>query len=118
MGRPQIELDPVLVQSLANAQLTNVEIAEICNCEEKTLTRRFGESLKRWKDEGVGSVRRKLFTRAMDDKYPGATTAMIFFLKNYGGMADVTREQNRPAETNDIPLPREFSATDSSRKPN
>lgn len=104
MARPKIELDESLVQELAKAQLTDKEIAQICKCSVDTLTRRFADSLKEWKLEGVGSVRRKLFTTAMGES-KGSTTAMIFFLKNYGGMADVTREERTPLGFGSIPMP-------------
>src|ERR1051325_8259706 len=88
MARPQIELDAELVRELCRAQLTNDEIAVCCKCSPDTLTRRFAEQLKEWKSEGVSSVRRELFKTATDNRASGKTAAMIFFLKNYGGMSD------------------------------
>lgn len=120
MARPKKELDPKLIEELASAQLTNVEIARICGCEEKTITRRFGERLKRWKEQGVGSVRRELYATAMGNS-KGKVTAMIFFLKNYGGMADVKRlEDNRGVTDEGMPVPYEFRDNQPSQthKPN
>ncbi|HEX3156783.1 MAG TPA: hypothetical protein VHV32_19295 [Candidatus Angelobacter sp.] len=106
-GRPQIEIDAKLVQELANAQLTTAEIAKICGCSKDTIERRFAASLKEWKDEGVGSVRRRLYQSALGQiKGASQTTALIFFLKNYGGLADVTRdEQRKPLDFGDLPTP-------------
>ncbi len=103
-GRPKAELDEDLIRELAKAQLTNVEIAQISGCEEKTITRRYGDRLRAWKDEGVGSVRRRLYMGAMGMlEGTNQTTSMIFFLKNYGGCADVTREERKPLEFGSLP---------------
>lgn len=116
MARPKLELDEVLVADLARAQLTDKEIAQICKCSVDTLTRRFADSLKEWKLEGVGSVRRKLFTTALGES-KGSTTAMIFFLKNYGGMADVRREEPPPIGRGELPSHFKPATADAS-KPN
>src|SRR5579859_2228035 len=99
MARPQIELDAELVKSFCQAQLTTAEIAVICKCSKDTIERRFAATLKEWKDEGVGSVRRRLFQSALG-QIEGAsqTTAMIFFLKNYGGMSDKVDHGFKPGE--------------------
>lgn len=87
MARPRKRLNAELVMQLAQAQLTTAEIATICKCSKDTIERRFAARLKAWKDEGVGSVRRELFLTAMSTS-KGKVPAMIFYLKNYGGMAD------------------------------
>lgn len=87
MARPRKKLNTKLVRQLAQAQLTTPEIATICGCSADTIERRFAGSLKAWKDEGVGSVRRELFITAMG-KSKGKVSSMIFYLKNYGGMSD------------------------------
>lgn len=56
--------------------------------------------------EGVGSVRRELFVTAMGAS-KGKTAAMIFFLKNYGGMSD--RHETvaaRSADFGNLPMPK------------
>jgi hypothetical protein len=118
MARPTIKIDEALVRELANAQLTTPEIARICDCSEDTIERRFAGLLKEWKDEGVGSVRRRLYMSALG-KVEGAnqTTAMIFFLKNYGGMTDVTKEQREPLDFGSLPTP-ESKNTGTTGKPN
>lgn len=101
MARPQKKLSTKLVEQLAKAQLTNVEIAQICHCSEDTLVRRYAERLKAWKSQGVGSVRRELFRTAMGKSRMKAS-AMIFFLKNYGDMRDVVAAKVSGTVTHEV----------------
>lgn len=82
IGRPRKRLSARVIEQLARAQLTNEEIARICNCSADTLTRRFAERLKAWKSVGVGSARRELYRQGMSRSGAGKTSALIFFLKN------------------------------------
>jgi AraC-like DNA-binding protein len=100
-GRPRKRVSARVVEQLAKAQLTNEEIARICNCSVDTLTRRFAERLKAWKSVGVGSARRELYRVGMSRDGAGKTSALIFFLKNYGNMRDnvaVTGANGGPLE--------------------
>jgi hypothetical protein len=116
MARPTIEIDEDLVHQLANAQLTTAEIAKICGVSKDTIERRFAATLKEWKDEGVGSIRRELYITALGSS-KGKVSAMIFFLKNYGGMTDVTKEQREPLDFGSLPTP-ESKNTGTTGKPN
>lgn len=87
MARPRKRISPELVQSLAEAQLTVVEIARICKVSVDTIDRRFAERIKTWRGLGTGSVRHELYKTAMGAS-KGKVGAMIFFLKNYGGLSD------------------------------
>ena len=117
-GRPRLKIDGNLVAELAQAQLTDREIARICKCSVDTLTRHFADTIKENKLEGVGSMRRKLFVTGMGEG-KGAITAMIFYLKNYGGMADNQRgEEIRHLEFCGIPVPGEFDQPGTVNKPN
>ncbi len=72
-------------------------------------------------------MRRRLYTTAMEDvpitnkegnvigyqPKSGATTAMIFFLKNFAGMKD-NQDEKPPLNTGDLAVPNEFRKTDKS----
>jgi hypothetical protein len=92
------------VRDLAKAQLSNRDIAEITGMDEATLERDFGPRLREWRSKGVASVRRELFLSATG-KSKARVAAMIYFLKNYTGsnerskddeilLANCTAEQN------------------------
>lgn len=102
MARRRKWLDRKLMKQLAQAQLTNEEIAVCLKVSADTLERRYAGAIKEWKRQGVGSVRRKLFILAMSDE-KNAATGMIFFLKNYAGMADVIREEPKAADFGNLP---------------
>jgi hypothetical protein len=106
MGRKKSESLPsggTLVRDLARAQLSNQDIAEISGIDEATLERDFGPRLKEWRLKGVASVRRELFLSATGNS-KARVAAMIYFLKNYAGrdqktkddivLANCTAEQN------------------------
>lgn len=126
MARKRKWIDRKLLKELCLAQLTDEELARCLKVSPDTLTRRYAESIKAWKKQGVASMRRRLFTTAMQDvpilnkegdvigtqPKSGATTAMIFFLKNFGDMADVSRTEERPKGVGfgDLPVPRSQSS--------
>lgn len=107
MARPRRYVDRKLLKELCMAQLTNDEIARCLRVSWDTLERRYAEAIKAWRVAGPGSVRRKLYTTATGpDDAPGRMTAMIFYLKNYGGMADNHRiEDSRPLDFGNLPMP-------------
>lgn len=79
------------VRDLAKAQLSNRDIAEITGIDEATLERDFGPRLKEWRSKGVASVRRELFLSATG-KSKARVAAMIYFLKNYTGGQDRSKD--------------------------
>ena len=88
VGRPRKRVSARVVKQLAEAQLTNLEIAKVLNCSVDTLARRFGEKIREWRAAGVGSARRELYRVAMRRGGSGKVSALIFFLKNYGRLSD------------------------------
>ena len=118
MARPRKYINRKLVKELAQAQLTNAEIARICKVSPDTIERRYAVAIKEWRRIGVGSVRRELFTTAMGTS-KGKVTAAIFFLKNYGGMSDVVKNETPGLGLGNLPIANEFrDKSRSSDKPN
>lgn len=97
MPRKRKWIDRKAMKELAMCQLTNEEMARILKVSPDTLERRYAGALKEWKKQGVGSMRRRLYETAMGNS-KGAITAMIFFLKNFGGMADQVQTNERPKD--------------------
>lgn len=106
-----------ILKELCQAQLSNDEISRVLRVSWDTLDRRYAEAIKAWRTLGPASVRRELFLTAMGDS-KGKLGAMIFYLKNYGGMADVARnsEPSKPLDYGNLPIPASQSGT--TRKPN
>lgn len=123
MARKRKYIDRKLLKELAMCQLTNDEIARCCRVDRNTIERRYGAAIKAWKDQGVGSMRRRLYNTAQLDEpiiirkkegdeivgykpASGAVPSMIFFLKNFGGMKDVVENQEpKRLDFGGLPVP-------------
>lgn len=84
-GRPRKEIDMKLVESLANIQCTQEEIACVLECSVDTLMRQpgFAEIYKKGKEFGKSSLRRTQWKLAQTN------TAMAIWLgKQYLGQTD------------------------------
>ena len=84
-GRPRKEIDMKLVESLANIQCTQEEIAYAMDCSVDTLMRQpgFAEIYKKGKEVGKSSLRRTQWKLAQTN------TAMAIWLgKQYLGQTD------------------------------
>ena len=94
-----------MLKDMCQAQCSNDEIAAALRVSWDTLDRRYAEAIKVWRGEGTMSARRRLFQLGMREdpvfnkdgeaigSKPASVPALIFFLKNYGGMSDVTRNE-------------------------
>lgn len=84
-GRPRKEIDMKLVESLANIQCTQEEIACVVGCSVDTLTRQpgFAEIYKKGKETGKSSLRRTQWKLAKTN-----TTMAIWLGKQYLGQTD------------------------------
>lgn len=71
----RITIDTDLVAKLASIQCTDREIAAVLNVSETTLQRRCGALLKKGRDRGKASLRRRQWTAAMEGSIP-----MLIFL--------------------------------------
>ena len=58
MGRPKLNIDPVVVEKLASIHCTMNEIASVVGCSVDTLENRFSEIIKTGRNKGKASLRR------------------------------------------------------------
>jgi hypothetical protein len=124
-------IDRNLLKDMCLAQCSNEEIANALRTSWDTLQRRYAEAIKVWRAEGPMSARRRLFTLGMRDDpvfnkdgvaigyKPASVPSLIFYLKNYGGMADVVKEAGKGLDSNGLPIPDEFRhQSQGTNKPN
>jgi len=64
MARPKKDIDPEQVRKLAAIDCSYAEIAAVLNCDPKTLTNRFSQVIKKGREEGCASLKRKQFELA------------------------------------------------------
>lgn len=90
MARPPKKLNYAKIEKLAEAQLTDYELAaRLDYTEEGFRKRRLADdtlvgAIKKGRAKGCGSVRRVQYEKAL----AGDTTSMIWFGKNYLGQSD------------------------------
>ncbi len=92
-GRKRLVLDAEQIERLAAINCTNEEIAAVLNCSADTLVRRYADRIKKGKDLGKSSLRRKMWEAAQ----AGSIPMMIFLSKNLLGYADKV-EQADPGQ--------------------
>lgn len=107
MARKRKYINRQTLKALAQAQLSNDEISTALRVSWDTIARRYAEAINAWRREGVASIRRELYITALGDS-KGKVSAMIFFLKNFGGMSDFHRHEHEQLEMTGVPIPREF----------
>ena len=96
MGRPLKDIDENQVLELAKIQCTYDEIAAVMACSVDTLSRRFADVIKQGREEGLKSLRRAQYDKAI----AGNPALLIWLGKQYLGQSDrmdVTAKFN-PAE--------------------
>lgn len=78
-GRPKVQLDEKLIEELGKIDATVEEVAAICGCHIDTIYARpeYSEALKRGRQNGQASVKRKIFEEAMN----GNTSLLIWLSK-------------------------------------
>lgn len=102
MARPQIPIDPDVVEKLAAIHCTMKEIAAVVECSVDTLERRFAEIIKQGRDKGKTSLKRWQWKAAEK----GNVTMQIWLGKNYLGQSDGKMEAeaaNQLAEKKQTP---------------
>lgn len=101
-------IDRKLLKELCQAQCTNDEISGALHVSWDTLQRRYAEVIKIWRGHGPMSCRRELYKIAMGPPSKGKVTSLIFYLKNYGGMADVSKDVTGQLNLGNLPISDEF----------
>jgi hypothetical protein len=88
-GRPLAVVDEEKLIELASVNATIQEVCSELNVSHDTLYTRFSEPLKKGRDKGNISIKRKLFEKAMG----GDTSALIWISKNQCGYRDKPPEE-------------------------
>lgn len=84
MARPRKVIDPKQIEQLAAINCSIAEIAAVLDCDPRTLERRFAVAIKKGRDVGKSSLKRKMWEIAMK----GNVTMCIFLSKQMLGYAD------------------------------
>ncbi len=84
MARPQIQIDPILVEQLAEFGCSNAEIAAAANCSTDTLERRFAAEMDKGREQSKTKLR-KLQWRAAE---AGNVAMLIWLGKQILGQRD------------------------------
>lgn len=111
MARPQLEIDPEVVEKLASIHCTMKEIAAIVECSVDTLERRFADLIKTGQEKGKTSLRRAMFKKALENG--GHPTMMIWLSKQHLGMSDKVEQT---VDTRFIETAKEFEALPDDQK--
>jgi hypothetical protein len=90
-GRPKKALDENIIAGLGGIGCTDEEIALILDCDNKTLTRNYGNCLRKSRATMKMSLRRKQFEQAM----AGHGWALIWLGKNLLGQSEKLETINR-----------------------
>lgn len=102
-GRPLKPIDPELVKQLAAVHCTIDEIATRVGVSVMTLRTRFLDVITQGKDEGKISLKRKMFSVAMQ----GNVHMLIFLAKQHLGYRDKFPEEVSPTNihvsVNEVP---------------
>jgi hypothetical protein len=89
MARPRKKIDGDQVEQLAALFCTQEEIGSVVGCSPDTLQRRFAARMKRGRERGKASLRRRQYARAME----GNPTMLIWLGKQHLDQTDVSRVQ-------------------------
>lgn len=90
MARPRLKIDTELLEKLAQIHCTSEEAAAILNCSKDTLEKRYSAVLKRGREKGLASLKRRMWDAAVNE---GNTTMMIWLSKQYLGMSDQVKQE-------------------------
>ena len=88
-GRPKAVIDEKRLAELASLDYTMEELAAEFDVHLDTIYARFSEPLKKGRLKGNGSLKRRLFQKAMD----GDTSMLIWLSKNRFGYKDKQPEE-------------------------
>jgi DNA-binding CsgD family transcriptional regulator len=104
-GRPKKKIDEEQVIKLAAINCSYAEMASVLDCNESTLTRNFAQAIKKGRDQGRMSLKRKQYEVAMG----GNTTMLIWLGKQILGQAE------NPIGQDEIEIPKPLYAVVTSK---
>lgn len=84
MARPRLKIDPDQVEQLAAINCSLEEMGAVLGCSADTLGRRFADAIKRGRERGRMSLKRKQYELAM----AGNVTMLIWLGKQLLGQSD------------------------------
>lgn len=84
MARPQVDVPDELLKALAQIHCTLDEMAAVLGVSARTLRRRFGRAIERYRLDGKTSLRRAQWTKAL----AGNVVMMIWLGKQELGQRD------------------------------
>lgn len=87
MSKKNDAIDPEQVKMLASFGCSYVEIGKYFECDESTIRKRFKAKVESGKEEMKFSLRRAMWTSAMENN---SIAMQIFMAKNFLGMSDKT----------------------------
>ena len=87
MSKKNDKIDPDQIKMLASFGCTYTEIGKYFECDESTIRKRFKAKVESGKEEMKFSLRRAMWTSAMENN---SIAMQIFMAKNYLGMSDKT----------------------------
>jgi hypothetical protein len=87
MSKKNDAIDPEQIKMLASFGCSYVEIGKYFECDESTIRKRFKAKVESGKEEMKFSLRRAMWTSAMENN---SIAMQIFMAKNYLGMSDKT----------------------------
>lgn len=70
MSRKKLDIDPKKVETLARHGMTNLEIAEVFDCDNSTIGKRFSKILTKGRADRKHSLRRRQWKAAMQGNIP------------------------------------------------
>jgi hypothetical protein len=87
MGRPLIDIDPIMVEKMASLGCKTVEIADYFGCTKDTITNRFSSEL----DKGRSSLKMSLRQLQIKSAQNGNVAMLIWLGKQYLDQQDKTQ---------------------------
>jgi hypothetical protein len=102
-GQPKKMLDENMLVTMASEDCTVKEIASVLNCHVDTIYARYSETLRKGRDQGNCSLKRKMFEVAMSGSIP----MLIWLSKQRLGYKDQQPEDAQQISfnvfTNEVP---------------
>ncbi|CAB4153207.1 hypothetical protein UFOVP610_52 [uncultured Caudovirales phage] len=76
LGRPEKEIDVVLLEKLAKLHLSEKVMCDILGCHEDTLNKHFSDKIEEWRSKSKGKIAETLFDEGINKREPWALKAL------------------------------------------